>query len=383
MKKMILVAAIIIGSIVNTSAGDHKYVIGEEVTMKSDILNEDRTILVYLPDNYSATDKSYPVMYLLDGGAHFHHASGTVQFLSLQGIIPEMIVVAVKNVDRNRDFSPTHNEKFPTSGGAEKFLKFIKDELIPFVDRNYRTMSYEILVGHSFGGTFATYALLEAPDLFNAYIAISPFLMYDDNWLVKKADAKLKKKYNPKIQFYMAVGDEPGYFETMGKFKQIVEARSPDGFDLEYTRFADENHGSVPYLSIYHGLEWIYADWKLPKEKYEEGLASIDLHYKSISEKYGSEVNTPEYVINLLGYNYLMKKEMDKAIEVFKENVKRFPESANVYDSLGEAFENNNQFAEAEKNYQKAVEIAKPQEHANLNVYEKNLKRMQEKLAQK
>ena len=383
MKKMILIAAILMGSIVIANTGDHKYVIGEKVTMRSDVLDEDRTIIVFMPDTYGISDKNYPVMYLLDGGFHFHHASGIVQFLARQGLMPEMIVIAITNVDRNRDFSPTRTEKIPTSGGANKFMKFLSDELMPFVDRNYRTTPYDILIGHSFGGTFATYALLKEPDIFNAYIAISPYLMYDDNMLVDATEKKLKSKYNAGVQFYMTVGDEPNYFETLDKFTQIVEAKSPNGFELKYVQMKNENHGSVPHLSIYNGLEWIYSGWKLPKEKYKEGLAAIDVHYADLSERYGGEIKTPENVLNQLGYIYLGEKEMDKAIKVFQENVERYPKSANVYDSLGEVYENNNQFAEAEKNYQKAVDIAKPQEHPNLPVYEKNLKRMQEKLAQK
>jgi len=380
MKKMILVAAIIVGSIVNVNAGDHKYVIGEKVTMRSDILNEDRTILVFTPDSYNLTNKSYPVMYLLDGGFHFHHASGIVQFLSRQGLMPEMIVIAITNVDRSRDFSPTHTEKIPTSGGAEKFMKFLSDEMIPFVDGNYRTLSYDILVGHSFGGTFATYALLKEPDIFNAYIAISPFLMYDDDFLVKQAEKKMKNKYNDKVQFFMTVGDEPNYFESLDKFSRIIETNSPEGFDLKYVQMKNENHGSIPHLSIYNGLEWIYADWKLPKDKLKEGLVSIDMHYSYLSEKYGYEIETPEYVINQLGYAYIGKKELDTAIKIFKENVARFPKSANVYDSLGEAFEKNEQFDKAEKNYKIAVEYAAKEKNPNLNVYEENLKRVQDKL---
>ncbi|MCK4676626.1 MAG: alpha/beta hydrolase [Bacteroidales bacterium] len=165
---------------------DNRVVIGEKVTFKSNILDENRTILVYLPQSYNQTDFCYPVMYLLDGGFHFHHTSGIVGFMSRAGIIPEMIVIGITNVDRNRDFSPTRTEQIPTSGGAEKFLSFLSDELIPFVDRNYRTLPYEILVGHSFGGTFATYTLLNRPETFNAYIAISPYLQYDDADLVKK-----------------------------------------------------------------------------------------------------------------------------------------------------------------------------------------------------
>jgi len=381
MKKMILVASILLGSLMLVQAGNNWFSIGETINLKSKILNEERSIIVYTPETYHLSDKQYPVMYLLDGGSHFHHASGIVQYLAHVGNMPEMIVIAITNVDRSRDFSPTHTEKIPTSGGAEKFMKFLSEELIPFVDKNYRTSPYDILVGHSFGGTFATYALLKEPDIFNAYIAISPYLMYDDNMLVDAAGKKLQSKFNDQVQFYMTVGDEPKYFESLEEFTEIVESKSPEGFELNYVQMKDENHGSVPHLSIYNGLEWIYTDWKLPKDAFKEGLASIDMHYSNLSKKYGYEITTPENTINQLGYIYLGKKEMDKAIKVFKENVVRYTKSANVYDSLGEGYENNDQFAEAEKNYQKAVKLAK-QGHPNLNVYEKNLKRMQEKLAQ-
>lgn len=383
MKKMMFIAAILMGSILIVNAGDHKYSIGEKVTFKSEVLGEDRSIIVYTPMTYGMTDQHYPVMYLLDGGFHFHHASGIVEFLSRQGLMPEMIVVAVVNVDRTRDFSPTHVEARPTTGGAPKFLKFMESELIPFVDRNYRTTPYDILVGHSFGGTFATYALLEKPEVFNAYIAISPYMMYDNDFVVRESETKLKSKYPNEVQFYMTVGDEPNYFGTLAQFEANVLKKSPENFKYTYVKMESENHGSIPHLSIYNGLESIYSEWKLSKDVYAKGLEAIDKHYAYLSEKYGYSVPTPEMTINMLGYNYLNKKEFDKAIKIFKENVVRFPKSANVYDSLGEAYENNNQFVEAEKNYQKAVELAKPTGHPNLGVYEDNLKRMQEKLAQK
>ena len=138
-----------------------------------------------------------------------------------------------------------------------------------------------------------------------------------------------------------------------------------------------ETHGSIPHLSIYYGLENIYSDWVLPEAKYEEGLKAIDNHYKYISEKYSNDIQTPEYVINLLGYKYLNKKEFEKAIEVFQENIKRFPKSANVYDSLGEAYENNEQFKLAKKNYAKACKLAEKEDHVNLKIFKANLERIQ------
>jgi predicted alpha/beta superfamily hydrolase len=362
---------------------DNKIVIGEKVTIQSKVLDEQRTMFIYLPKSYNSSNTNYPVIYLLDGGVHFHHASGIVEFLSTMALMPETIVVALINVDRNRDFSPTHDDKIPTSGGAEKFMSFVSDELKPYIEKNYRTQPYNILVGHSFGGTFATYALLTDPKIFNAYIAISPYLMFDDNLLVTKAETQLKSKYD-NVQFYMTLGDEPDYVDALDRFSKIVESKSPEGFEFSYIHMNDENHGTIPHLSIYKGLEYIYSDWKLPKEKYFEGLASIDNHYKFLSDKYGYKIETSEFTINALGYYFLQQKgDKEKAIEVFKENTKRFPASANVYDSLGEAYEKNDQLAEAMKNYKKAVAIAEKEKHAYLKIYKKNLFRVQQVLAEK
>ena len=382
MKKITLIAAVFFSSLMILNAGDHKYSIGEKMSLKSEVLNEERSIIVYTPQTYYLGKHDYPVMYLLDGGAHFHHVSGIVQFLSGHGSMPEMIVVAVQNVDRTRDFSPTHNPKWPTTGGAEKFMGFLEDELMLYVSSNFRTQPYEILVGHSFGGTFAAYALLKSPDLFNAYIAISPYLMYDDDYMVKQSEKKLLKNYNEPVQFYMTVGDEPDYFETLATFQGIIEEKSPKGFEFTYVKMENENHGTIPHLSVYNGLESIYSGWRLPKDAFSEGgLAAVDDHYKMLSKKYGYDIETPEYTINALGYYLLNNDTMEKAIAVFKENVKRFPKSANVYDSLGEAYEGINEFEKAEKNYKIAVEYARKIHHPNLAIYEKNLKRMQDKLA--
>jgi predicted alpha/beta superfamily hydrolase len=374
---------IFIGNNVVSIAGDNKISIGEKVKLKSSILNEEREILVYTPPGYDLSSDTYPVMYVLDGGFHFHHASGIIQFMASQGMIPPTIVVAIVNVDRGRDFSPTQLKDKPKTGGAEKFMGFLNEELIPYIDQNYHTNSHTTIVGHSLGGTFVTYAFLENPDLFDGYIAISPYLMYDDNLLVNKTSEMLKPNYKDHKFMYVTLGDEPDYYEAVGNFVKTIKSANPEGLEFYYTQMPEENHGSIPHRSIYNGLEKMYSDWKLPKEAYAEGLAAIDKHYQKVSDKFGYEIETPEYVINLLGYNYLGKNNMDEAIKIFQENVKRYPKSANVYDSLGEAYEKNDQVDQAEKNYAKAVDIASKQNHNYLKVYEENLKRVQQVIAER
>jgi len=355
--------------------------LGKTVTIKSEVLDQEREMMVYLPDGYEGATIKYPVLYLLDGGSHFLHVSGVVQFLSSRGLMPQTIVVAIKNIDRNKDFLPTYVERQPTSGGAENFLTFISGELIPYIENNFRTTPYRILVGHSYGGTFTTYTFLEKPDTFDSYIAISPYLHWDEQLLVTQAKTAVKSSYDKSKYFYMTLGDEPPYIPAIDKFTSIIETKSPEKLEFSYTQMIKETHNSIPHLTVYNGLEKLYAGWNLPQEKYEEGLEAIDEHYKNISEKFNYEIITPEYVINMAGYNSLLKKENEKAIDIFKENVKRYPTSANVYDSLGEAYENNEQYELAQKNFAKACELVK-KEDPNFNVFKKNLERMQEKLAE-
>jgi predicted alpha/beta superfamily hydrolase len=378
-----LAAAFLTGLTINVKAGDNKISIGEKVTIQSKVLNEERNLLVYLPDGYNLIATSeYPVIYLLDGGYHFLHASGITQFLSGLGVMPPAIVVGIINVDRGRDFTPTPDPKKQKGGGADKFMSFIQDELMPYITNTYRTQPYNILVGHSLGGTFATYAFLNNPDLFDGYISISPYLGWDDGLLVKQASEKLKPNYSNKF-YYMTLGNEPEYLASVEKFSQIIKTASPTGLTFTFEYMKDESHNSIPHLSMYYGFGSIYDGWKIPDSKYKEGLASIDAHYKLLTDKFGYEIKTPEYIVNLLGYQYLGNKEYDKAIEVFKENVKRYPNSANVYDSLGEAFEKNSNYAEAEKNYEKAVALSDKTPNEFAGVYKDNLKRIQKNLAEK
>ena len=345
----------------------------------SEILNEERKLIIYLPEDYYASENRYPVLYLLDGKTHFHHGTGAVNFLSTYQIIPDMIVVAIVNVDRNRDFSPVPVESMPTTGGAEKFLGFLSEELVPNMDMDYRTSGFNVLMGHSFGGTFAVYSLLTKPELFDAYIAVSPYLQYADDYLVKESLSGLKPYKKSKKFFYMTVGDEPDYFEPLEAFSSTLKQKTRGTVKFEYVRMMAEDHASVPYISLFNGIRFVFSDWQLPRETFAQGLDAIDAHYEMVTVAYGFEIHTPENVINLLGYTHLRNHDTETAISVFKENVERYPGSANVYDSLGEAYENNDQYELARQNYQKAYDLGLKSDDPNTPVYKTNLDRMQGK----
>ena len=170
--------------------------IGERFTVYSKVLDEDRTVLIALPKGYRHSDARYPVLYVLDGEFFFYQAQAAVQFLSectyiRTHPIPRMLVVGIVNVDRNRDFTPTHAPvqgelRYPTSGGAEKFLKFVQSELIPLIDDRYRTQPYRVLSGWSFGGLFTVHTYLNSPESFSAYLAISPSLWWEQDSVLER-----------------------------------------------------------------------------------------------------------------------------------------------------------------------------------------------------
>lgn len=200
--------------------------------------------------------------------------------------------------------------------------------------------------------------------------------MYADNYMVKQTKEKLKLNAASKKYFYMSVGDEPDYFEALKEYSEIMEQQSSESLQFKYVKMEGDNHGTTPYLTLFNGLRFIFSDWIVPRDLMAKDLKSIDEHFSLLSKKYGIEVHTPENVINVLGYQKMQGGDMDKAISIFKENVLRFPKSANVYDSLGEAYETNEQIKLAKKNYEKACKIGTATVSANLVVYMKNLERV-------
>ena len=342
--------------------------LGQAYSIYSEVLGEDRPYLIYLPDNYDADGQPLSVMYLLDGGGHFHHTTGIVAFLYEQGIIPNMMVVGIPNTsDRTRDLTPAITQDtsaltgFPTAGGADQMLDFIKNELIPKINSTYNTNNYKLLVGHSFGGIFSVNALLREPTLFDAHISISPSMWWDNQYLVERADSFVNTQDSLDVFYYMTMGNEGG--SMLGgamKLAALFEENSPKYFRWKFVHMEEETHGSVPHRSTYDGLEAIFENWF--KADFEElfaygGMPSILQHYQRLSSKFGSELSPSESELNSFGYSLMYKGAYDKALEVFQKNIVLYPTSFNVYDSAAEAYMELGNKKKAIELYKKSLEI--------------------------
>ncbi|NNE55790.1 MAG: alpha/beta hydrolase, partial [Flavobacteriales bacterium] len=220
--------------------------IGKSVTIYSEVLEENRSLNIYFPENYSEkVHQSYPVIYLLDGSIDedFLHIAGLVQFGSFSwiNIVPESIVVGISNVDRKRDFTyPSQNaldqQEFPSSGKSEMFIDFIENELQPFVRSEYRTANSSTLIGQSLGGLLATEILFKRAELFDNYIIVSPSLWWDDERLL---DYELSMDYSEKA-VYIAVGKEGEVMErTAVEFYSKLSTIAPDSIRLFFDLLED------------------------------------------------------------------------------------------------------------------------------------------------
>ncbi|MFZ0391985.1 MAG: alpha/beta hydrolase-fold protein [Calditrichia bacterium] len=353
-------------------AQENDIVLGKQKIIYSKILNEDRPLLIYLPPNYENSHDKYPVLYLLDGGAHFHYGTGITNFLARNAKASNMIVVGIPNTNRNRDFTPTHAEGREFGGGAENFQNFLEKELIPYMEKNYRTVPYRILFGHSLTGMFSVYTMLTRPELFSAYIAASPWFIYDENYLVKKAPELLEKNRDLDKFLYMTVGDEPEVLPAFHQMVEIFREKAPDQLDWHYAEMPNDDHGSLTLPTLHDGLGRLYRNWALPDEEAED-LPSVLSHYRNLSSEFGYKLQPSELTINILGYRALQNNRQEEAIRFFKYNVENNPESPNVYDSLGEGYEAQNEFELARQNYQMAYRKGKRVNDPNTAIFKEHL----------
>ncbi|PCI10845.1 MAG: esterase [Flavobacteriaceae bacterium] len=239
--------------------------IGETVEIHSTILNEDRILNIYLPHGYSKDSvKEYPVIYLLDGtiDEDFIHIAGLVQFGSFSWInmLPETIVVGISNIDRKRDFTfhtddKGYTKEFPTTGHSAPFIKFIENELQPFIKNNYTTNGTNTIIGQSLGGLLATEILFKKPDLFDNYIIVSPSLWWDNESLLEFTPVT----YKTNKSIYVAVGKEGEIMEREAKaLYEKLKPLNKKNAKVYYQFFEKQHHADALHLAVYDAFEKLF-----------------------------------------------------------------------------------------------------------------------------
>ncbi len=336
--------------------------IGKSIIINSKILSQRRKIFIYKPQIDTFSKTPLPVLYMMDG-ENIRMVAGIVDSLINNGDFPPMIIVGIANYkdERTNDLSPvplTTNQYFTAtkSGGGNLFLKFIKDEVIPLVNKDYKTSNEKILFGHSLGGLMSVYCLFMYPELFNNYIAVSPSLWWENEFMMQKADSLFKIKNYTNKNIFISDGTEDPNFKFVPKFDSLLQKNKQSGLEHKYTTYKNETHNSQLVKATQDGIRFIIEKW-IPS-KTDTTAEMVVKFYANRSKQSGFQELPPEQLINTMGHTCLSNPtKIDEAVNFFELNAKNYPESFTVFDSLGDGYRAKKDNAKAIKAYKKAIDI--------------------------
>ena len=377
-------------NLTHPASADNSIRIGKTDELFSKVLHEQRRVLVSLPGSYYDTyfyKRRYPVVYLLDGDSHFYSVTAMIKQMSEDGglAFPEMIVVAILNTDRNRDLTPTRDTtEFRMgrgadnhSGGGPKFMDFLANELIPHIDSAYPTAPYRVFIGHSLGGLMAVDALVNHPGLFNGYLAIDPSMWWDKARLLRQVQTGQVDFHGASLFLAGANSLQPG-LDTVSVMKDTATVFSrhmqsifglrntllrADHLYFGWKYYPEYNHNSVPLVAEYDGLRNLFDFYRfdLRHDELEDpafkGDTLLAAHFAAISRRMGYTVSPPEVMVNGIGYTLLAHGQASRSYYYFHLNMENYPNSFNVYDSMGDWYLAQGQKEMAKKSWEKALSL--------------------------
>ncbi len=336
-------------------------VIGKYRVLHSDILNEDRLLFIHLPHDYEKTQLNYPVLYLLYVQLHnyFADAVSITERLGTTGEIPPVIIVGVANTNRYRDLLPVKIRGRSDSGGADNFLRFLEEELIPHIDKNYRTKNFRILAGPQAAAVFSLYSLITKPGLFNAAISENPFMNPQNaEFLYPRAEDFFMNTKSLKNLLYIKCeeNERPQDLEYVKNFARLLESNAPEGFRFKVEIREPSGYFITP-LPFKEGLRMFFPGHKLPENFETHSVKDIINYYEKLSEEYGFDVDPPSHLMMFEGVKLSQKRKIKEALEVFEYQLSLYPKSLNALWQLGETYRGMGDFEKAREYYRRFLDI--------------------------
>jgi hypothetical protein len=315
--------------------------IGTYRQLHSDVLDEDRLLLVSLPRDYEENFISYPVLFVLYGGqvrGYFAEAVHVVDRLSEEGSIPQMIVIGVANVERYRDLSPVGRRGEPS--GIEPFSRFVVEELLPFVEGEYRTKDFRVLMGPQAGAAFGLYTLARRQGLFDAFIIENPFRSQPVHDALMPMMVELADEGLPSFAFLQIMSaDREGYLDKTVEvgyvrgFEKMVADKNPPNLTL-VTHYVEHIEDFLPPLLLKEGLKELFRDYRIPDDREVRSLMDITSYYAALSERFGFEVDVPRMILASKAAELAKRGAGDSAMEILKHLIEVYPTSVEGYWQL-------------------------------------------------
>ena len=241
----------------------------QELSLQSENTQDTREIIVHLPKNYDPNhEEGYPVIYMLDAGSKDKLTAEIASYYNWGDLMPELIVIGLKNVSRGFDFLPHYySEEFEgkqVEGNGGKLLAYIENELIPFVNTRFNTNGNDVFAGHSWGGQFVTYALSQSPGLFDAYFIASPSFGDDEKWSKKTFEAleqTLKQGQDFPDFIYLSVGgdESPRLQSDYHRLTALIKQYLPEEVEFYHEVPHRANHTSNGAISIPKAMQLHFA----------------------------------------------------------------------------------------------------------------------------
>lgn len=347
-------------------------VVGKTILLKSEILNQDREIQIYLPEDYDASNEKCPVIYVFDSQKYFLNAVSYQKNLRFVAETPGFIVVGIKTKDSER--SKIYNSE------SAKFSEYLEKELLPYIDKTYRTLPRErVFFGWQRAAAFGIEVLASKPNLFKGYFIASPTFL--TNKRISDVGKLLDKTTILDNYVYFTLGKvETWSLDSTNSLADVLKKKASNKLKWKYDLFDHENHYSTTIVTMNKGLKAFFKEY--PPIRYysfaqfnkDGGISGLKRLFKNRGERYqiSKEVHsdTKRYLFLLavrenkftvfselenefpnflasfsrdnmferFGQFYVKHSAYNKAIQYYKKGVLKFPKSVRLKVRLKEAY---------------------------------------------
>jgi len=374
MKNTILIFLLLIGFTNNvfSQSKETHHIVGKTFQLQSDILNEEREIQIYLPEDYQTSNEKCPVVYVFDSQKYFLNAVAYQQNLRFQEETPGFIVVGIKTKDSER--RKLYNSE------STKFSAYLEKELLPYIDNTYRTLPSErVFFGWQRAAAFGVEVLASKSNLFKGYFIASPTFLSAKR--VSDVGALLDKKISLDNYLYFTLGDvEAWSLDNTNSLAELLNKKAKNKLRWKYDLFNDENHYSTTIITMNKGLKTFFKDYppvrfySLEEFNKNGGIAALNKLFKNRGERYdiskAVHSDTKRYLFLLtvrennfhaftelekefpnflasfsrdnmferFGQFYVKHKAYNKALQYYKKGVLKFPKSTRLQNRLEEVY---------------------------------------------
>jgi len=335
-------------------------------TIESEKLGETRTIIVRTPIGYDPT-MQYAVVYLTDGEWSFELVASHLDYMTDNDVYPPLIVSGSINVNRNRDYVPRADKGFADTGQAGRYLEFVHDEWLPYMDEHYATSDNRVLLGHSFGGVFALHTLFTEGTLFDAYIALGASAWIADRVLFEEADAWFREPMNPDAFVYMAVGEGDGgpTVPSSQDLAVLFEEKAPDTLEWKFSITPQTDHFKNAVSGMNEAFMALFPAWGFAEElsaiAATGGATGVDRWFADKESSLGFRFVPAWFDLGVATYGMVQEGHTDGALATMQHLREHHPDNPHVASMSAWVFEKSGDLPEAAVEYARGIRIANEQ----------------------